>query len=102
MKRNPRRLRASARPRAEASLYALAVTGALTLAATASAQDFAPGAVNAPVLLDRAVVRYTAPETGGNRSPRFIYERVLAFQARLEALADPDRAADDAVPYRER
>jgi hypothetical protein len=44
-----------------------------------------------PVPVDRAVVRFIAPETGGTRSPRFVFERVLAFEARLEALADPDR-----------
>jgi len=44
-----------------------------------------------PVQVDRAVVRFIAPETGGTRSPRFVFERVLAFEARLEALADPDR-----------
>jgi hypothetical protein len=53
-------------------------------------------------VLERAVVRYSAPETGGSRSPRFIFERVLAFEARLEALADPDRSLSDAEPYRER
>jgi hypothetical protein len=46
---------------------------------------------SSPVLVDRAVVRFIAPETGGTRSPRFVFERVLAFEARLEALADPDR-----------
>jgi hypothetical protein len=51
------------------------------------------------VLVDRAVVRFTAPELGGARSPRFVLGRVLAFEARLEALADPDRR--DAA-YRER
>lgn len=55
------------------------------------------------VALDRAVVRFSAPETGGARSPRFIFERTLAFEARIEALADPDRATTrDARPYRER
>jgi hypothetical protein len=53
-----------------------------------------------PVTLDRAVVRFYAPETGGVEHPRFIYERRLAFEARVEALADQDRASDD--PYRER
>jgi hypothetical protein len=53
--------------------------------------------------VDRAVVRFVSPETGGVRSPRFVYERMLAFEARMEALADPDRgAADAARPYRER
>jgi hypothetical protein len=41
-----------------------------------------------PRLIDRVIVRFTAPETGGAGSPRFIFERELAFEARLEALAD--------------
>jgi transposase-like protein len=45
-------------------------------------------------------VRFIAPETGGAQSPRFIFERTLSFEARLEALADPDQ--DSGVPYRER
>lgn len=56
----------------------------------------------APVALDRVVVRFTAPETGGVRSPRFIFARVLAFEARLEALNDSSRAPDDPRPYLER
>ena len=53
-----------------------------------------------PVLLERAVVRFHAPETGGVQRPRFIYERTLAFEARIEALAAQDRSGD--TPYRER
>ena len=52
------------------------------------------------VTLDRALVRFYAPETGGVEHPRFIYERRLAFEARLEALADQDRGAEEA--YRDR
>jgi hypothetical protein len=53
--------------------------------------------------VDRAVVRFIAPETGGVRSPRFVYERMLAFESRIEAFSDPDRgASDSARPYRER
>jgi hypothetical protein len=55
-----------------------------------------------PVLVDRVVVRFEAPETGGTRRPRFVFERELSFEARLEALADPDRAALGDTPYRER
>ena len=55
-----------------------------------------------PLVLDRVAVRFTAPETGGVRSPRFIFQRVLAFEARLEALADPDRVPGDPRPYRDR
>jgi hypothetical protein len=52
--------------------------------------------------VDRAVVRFVAPETGGVRSPRFVFERVLAFEARLEALTDPDRVQTETRAYRER
>lgn len=67
---------------------------ALALAAPARGQDAtrAPATPTrlAPLLLDRVVVRWYAPETGGARSPQFIFERELAFEARIEALADPD------------
>jgi hypothetical protein len=53
-----------------------------------------------PILVDRTVVRFSAPELGGPRSPRFVSARNLALEARLEALADPDRTPG--VPYRER
>jgi hypothetical protein len=53
-----------------------------------------------PITLDRAVVRFHAPETGGVARPRFIYERTLAFEARVEALAAQDRWSGE--PYRER
>jgi len=46
----------------------------------------------APVALDRTVVRFDAPETGGTGHPQFVFERELAFEARLEALADSDRS----------
>jgi hypothetical protein len=63
----------------------------------------AGGAIGAePVVVDRAVVRFEAPETGGARRPRFVFERELSFEARLEALADSDRAALGEMPYRDR
>ena len=46
----------------------------------------------APVTLDRTVVRFDAPETGGTSRPQFVFERELAFEARIEALADSDRS----------
>lgn len=52
-------------------------------------------------IVDRTVVRFTAPETGGNVSPRFIFERVLAFEARVEALADPAHRSSELAPYSE-
>jgi hypothetical protein len=51
-------------------------------------------------VLDRAIIRFYAPETGGTAHPSFIDERTLAFEARLEALAE---GADQGGPgYQER
>ncbi len=55
-----------------------------------------------PLLVDRAVVRFAAPDTGGARHPRFVFERELSFEARLEALSDPDRGSLGDAPYRDR
>jgi hypothetical protein len=51
--------------------------------------------------LDQAVVRFTSPELGG---PRFIFERVLAFESRLEALSARGRSFenDESAGYPER
>jgi hypothetical protein len=54
-----------------------------------------------PTAVDRVVVRFDAPESGGQAHPQFIFERELAFEARLEALADTGRA-DRSRPYIER
>lgn len=67
------------------------LTAALAFAASARAE---------PLVVDRAVVRFYAPETGGVERPRFVYERRLAFEARLQAMADQDRSPD--APYRDR
>jgi hypothetical protein len=73
------------------------------LAASWLAASALPQALHAdPALVDRAVVRFAAPETGGARHPRFVFERQLAFEARLEALSDPDRGALGDAPYRDR
>jgi hypothetical protein len=44
--------------------------------------------------IDRVAVRYFSPETGGSAHPRFVSERLLSFEARLDALAEqaPDTA----------
>jgi hypothetical protein len=52
-----------------------------------------------PLLVDRTLVRFSAPELGGPRSPRFVTARMLALEARIEALADPDRGG---AAYRDR
>lgn len=53
-------------------------------------------------LVDRAVVRFAAPEIGGLKSPRFVFKRELAFEARLEALSDSEYPVDAERPYAER
>lgn len=59
----------------------------LSLSSSVFAQaDSAPKTV----VLDRVVVRWHAPETGGVYKPKFIFERELAFEARIEALSSPD------------
>jgi len=64
---------------------------ALTLPLLAFPSRPAAADVDLAPVIDRAVVRFFAPETGGAEQPRFVTERVLAFQARLEAMADrPD------------
>ena len=73
------------------SFLAIVALGIAPLAAVAHAQ---------PRVVDRTVVRFYAPETGGVERPRFISERWLAFEARIEALSDQDRGSDEA--YRER
>jgi hypothetical protein len=47
----------------------------------------APDAHGAPNAIDRTAARFFAPETGGAEYPRFVFERVLAFEARLAAMA---------------
>ncbi len=70
------------------------------LAVTLALAGFGGGVARAePLLVDRTVVRFEAPELGGARSPRFVSARLLAFEARIEALADPDRTG---AAYRER
>ncbi len=65
--------------------------------ATASAAALPEVPETTPV--DRIVVRWFAPETGGVTKPQFVFARELSFEARLEALIDPD---PDGVTYRDR
>jgi hypothetical protein len=48
------------------------------------------------VVVDRSVARFFAPETGGATKPRFVGQRLLAFEARLAAMAEkPEGIGDD-------
>jgi hypothetical protein len=76
------------RPGLLPTLAALIAVASLTRGARG--QDAPAARPSASILLDRVVVRWHAPETGGVRHPQFIFERELSFQARIEALADPD------------
>src|SRR5579883_3573241 len=72
----------------------VAIAVALVLPAAARAQPPATQQV------DRVVVRFTATETGGTAQPRFVDERTLAFEARLEVLAE--KTEGDGGDYAER
>jgi hypothetical protein len=70
-----------------ARVVALAV---LVFATSAQAETPASRTV-----LDRAVARFYAPETGGAAHPRFVEQRTLAFEARLESLAEKPEGIGD-------
>ncbi len=59
-----------------------------------------PEAVSAPVPVERVVAEFTAAELGGPAAPRFVFARVLRFEARLLALADGARTMP--TPFNER
>jgi hypothetical protein len=93
-------MRRRARRSASVSVsLALVLCGALSVLRAASAAADEPGD---GVFVDRAVARFTAPETGGVDAPRFVFERELALEARLEALADPGFRAAPQAAYLDR
>ena len=52
-------------------------------------------------VVDRTVVRFYAPELGGVEQPRFVGERTLAFEARLEVIADSNEGLGDGYDERQ-
>jgi len=67
----------------------------VVFAGNAEAQTAAGTEAEGRAVVDRVAVRFYAPETGGATGPRFITERQLAFEARLDALGEevgPDPA----------
>jgi hypothetical protein len=56
---------------------------------------------NAETEIDRAVARFYVRETGGVEAPRFVYMRELAFESRLESLAEGEPRPGE-PPYRPR
>ncbi len=81
---------------------ALRIAGAGLVALAALLAAGAATAETAPVhaVLDRAVARFYAPETGGTAHPRFVDQRTLAFEARLESMAERPEGIGDG--YQER
>ncbi len=74
----------------------------LALAGLPLGESVAQSEASTGAFVERAAVRFTAPETGGIKSPRFIFERELAFEARLEALSDGGFRSTPEAPYLER
>ncbi len=89
-------------------IVAIGALGGVALGQTASG-DENPGATDAggqrrtsaPALVDRTVVRFYSPETGGAANPRFIFERVLAFEARLAQMAETSEGIGEAYGERD-
>ncbi|MGH7272403.1 MAG: hypothetical protein ACREJ3_18395 [Polyangiaceae bacterium] len=61
--------------------------GIVALALMAAARSARAEAPPGRIVIDRDVARFYAPETGGAAHPRFVDERTLAFETRLEAMA---------------
>jgi hypothetical protein len=78
--------------------FTLGLAFALGPAAVETARAEQKNSAPSGVLVDRAVVRFSAPEGGGRERPYFIYQRELAFEARLVALADSTHRGKE--PYR--
>ena len=73
------------------ALAALFVTAAAAIVAPSRAS----AEVQPHVVVDRPVARFFAPEIGGAEQPRFVDERTLAFEARLEVIEQqPDGIGD--------
>jgi hypothetical protein len=92
---------APARPGAARGARAAAALACLGAAfgPSAARADEAPAR---PATVDRVVVVFEAPETGGGASPNVIFERELAFAARVEALAAGEPLDDETGPYARR
>jgi hypothetical protein len=62
-----------------------------------------PALADAPpgIPVDRIVARYTAPEMGDTAHPRFVFERILAFEARLGTIEQGGSSPDDGYVERD-
>ena len=81
-------------PRSSTGLALLACALFAGLAATSTPVAHATGK---RITFDRAAVRFTAPETGGSSSPRFLFDRQVAFLVRVEALMEDGQLSDDYI-----
>lgn len=79
------------------SIFSAALLGARAL--PARADEGGTEETRQGVLLDRVAARFTSPETGGIARPQFVFERELAFEARLEALGDASYRVTPDAPY---
>ena len=77
----------------------LAPAAAALALACAVARPAAGDVPERPV--ERTVIRFLAPETGGNEHPRFVFERLLAFEARLAVMGASAGGIGDGYQERE-
>lgn len=71
-----------------AALFAPGASAQPQPAATTTTTTGARAEAPKPTLVDATAVRFYAPETGDAERPRFITERTLAYEARIEAMND--------------
>ncbi len=90
-------------------MAAVACACCLAIAQAAQGRDDSPpppgnGLHVAPAAtseVDRTAVRFYAPETGGAGRPRFIFQRILAFEARLAEMAEAPEGIGDSYGERD-
>jgi len=59
-----------------------------------------PARAGEALVVDRVVARFFSPETGGSAQPRFVTERTLAFETRLDAMSDSPEGIGDGYDER--
>ncbi len=84
----PSRRGGGAVPWAGALFAALAVAPSVVAQPEAAPRQGDGTHAEARAVVDRIAVRFYAPETGGAAHPRFVTERILAFETRLDAMSE--------------
>jgi hypothetical protein len=80
--------------------HAIAATAVACAVVSCFARD-AQSAGATHGFIDRTAARFFAPETGGTEYPRFVFERILSFEARLVVMAEAPEGIGDGYDERD-